>query len=326
MAKATPTYIPVKKKYDGAIRTAIYCRVSSHNKAQIESLTAQISGLTSLVAYMPGYVLVDTYIDIASGSSSDKRPGFQRLVKDCQQKKIQYVITKSASRFARDIVDALEAIREIQSAGAKVYFETEKIDSDNPDMQVTLAVHLAVAELENKSRSENIQWGMRVGAEEGCNKIYNKVCYGFKHDKDGNLVVKEEEAENVRLIFRLYLDGHSVLSIIKELKIKKIVSPSGKDKWNKHCIEKILRNPKYAGDSTIATGGGTYLYSEHHPAIIERSIFDVVQQQLEMRSNININNDGTVTRKNIKYSGKTVLRKTVDLEQLKSDFGIDDDI
>ncbi len=85
--------------------------------------------------YLPGHVLVDTYIDIASGASADKHPGFQRLVKDCRQKKIQYVITKSASRFARDIVDALEAIREIQTAGAKVYFEQENIDSDNPDMQ-----------------------------------------------------------------------------------------------------------------------------------------------------------------------------------------------
>ena len=270
---------------------------------------------------MPEHVLVDTYIDIASGASADKRPGFQRLVKDCRQKKIQYVITKSASRFARDIVDALEAIKEIQTAGAKVYFETENIDSDNPDMQVTLAVHLAVAELENKSRSENIKWGMRTGAEEGRNKMYNKVCYGYKHDKDGNLVIKEDEKENVRLIFRLYLDGHSVISIIKELKIRRIKSTQGKDEWNKRCIEKMLRNQKYTGDSTIMTGGGTYLKSGNHPAIIERSVFDVVQQQLEMRSNISISDGGTVSRKSKKYSGKTVLRKTIDLEQLMDDFG-----
>ena len=138
MAKEVSTYIPVKKKYNRAIRTAIYCRVSSSKKAQIESLISQISRLTSLVAYLLGYVLVDTYIDIASGSTVDKRPGFQRLLKDCRQKKIQYVITKSACRFARDITDALEAIREIQASGAKVYFETEKIDSDNPDMQALL--------------------------------------------------------------------------------------------------------------------------------------------------------------------------------------------
>ena len=258
---------------------------------------------------------------MASGASADKRPGFQRLVKDCRQKKIQYVITKSASRFARDIVDALEAIKEIQTAGAKIYFQQENIDSDNPDMQVTLAVYLVVAELENKSRSENIKWGMRIGAEEGCNKMYNKVCYGYKHDKDANLVIKEDEKENVRLIFRLYLDGHSVISIIKELKIRRIKSTQGKDEWNKRCIEKMLRNQKYTGDSTITTGGGTSLKSGNHPAIIERSVFDVVQQQLEMRSNISISDDGTVSRKSKKYSGKTVLHKTVDIEQLMDDFG-----
>ena len=218
-------------------------------------------------------------------------------------------------------MDALEAIKEIQTARAKIYFQQENIDSDNPDMQVTLAVYLVVAELENKSRSENIKWGMRIGAEEGCNKMYNKVCYGYKHDKDGNLVIKEDEKENVRLIFRLYLDGHSVISIIKELKIRRIESPSGKDKWNKRCIEKMLRNQKYTGDSTITTGGGTSLKSGNHPAIIERSVFDVVQQQFEMRSNISISDDGTVSRKSKKYSGKTVLHKTVDIEQLMDDFG-----
>ncbi len=137
-----------------------------------------------------------------------------------------------------------------------------------------LAVHLSVAELENNSRSENITWGMRTGAEEGRNKMYNKVCYGYKSDKEGNLVIKEDEKENVRLIFRLYLDGHSVISIIKELKMRRIESPSGKDKWNKRCIEKMLRNQKYTGDSTIMTGGGTYLKSGNHPAIIERSVFN----------------------------------------------------
>jgi len=163
---------------------------------------------------------------------------------------------------------------------------------------------------------------MRTGAEEGRNKMYSKVCYGYKHDKEENLVIKEDEAENVRLIFRLYLDGHSVISIIRELKIRRIESPSGKDKWNKRCIEKMLRNQKYTGDSTIMTGDGTYLKSGNLPTIIERSVFDVVQQQLEMRSNISISDDGTVSRKSKKYSGKAVLRKTVDIKQLMDDIGL----
>ena len=157
MAKPIVSFVPAKKKYEGAIRTGIYCRVSSSKKDQLESLTVQISALTNHVAYLPTHVLYDTYIDIASGSNVVGRPGFQRLVKDCQERKIQYVITKSVSRFSRDIVDAMTAIRELTAAGAKIYFLSENIDSDNPDLQVILTIYLAVAEQENYSRSQNIK-------------------------------------------------------------------------------------------------------------------------------------------------------------------------
>lgn len=323
MPKIEPLYIPPKKKYDGAIRTAIYCRVSSHKKAQIESLAVQISALTNMVAYMPEHVLVDTYIDIASGSSVDGRPGFQRLIKDCKNGKVKYVITKSASRFGREIVDAMTAIRQITAAGAKVYFVSENIDSDNPEMQVHLAIHLAVAEQENYSRSKNIQWGLNTSAGEGTSKIYSKICYGYKHDREGNLVIKEDEAENVRLIFRLYLDGHSVIGIINELHRRRIKSPSGKENWNKRYIEKMLRNEKYVGTSTIATQSNTYVYSNHHPGIISQDTFDGVQNTLARRSNISVTPDGTVTRKSTKYSGKTVIRQTTDIDQLLSDMDFD---
>ena len=209
MAKPIVSFVPAKKKYEGAIRTGIYCRVSSSKKDQLESLTVQISALTNHVAYLPTHVLYDTYIDIASGSNVVGRPGFQRLVKDCQERKIQYVITKSVSRFSRDIVDAMTAIRELTAAGAKIYFLSENIDSDNPDLQVILTIYLAVAEQENYSRSQNIKWGLRYGAEEGLSKNYDRVFYGYKHDRDGHLIIKDDEAENVRLIYRLYLDGQN---------------------------------------------------------------------------------------------------------------------
>ena len=178
VAKPIVSFVPAKKKYEGAIRTGIYCRVSSSKKDQLESLTVQISALTNHVAYLPTHVLYDTYIDIASGSNVVGRPGFQRLVKDCQENKIQYVITKSVSRFSRNIVDAMTAIRELTAAGAKIYFLSENIDSDNPDLQVILTIYLAVAEQENYSRSQNIKWGLRYGAEEGLSKNYDRVFYG----------------------------------------------------------------------------------------------------------------------------------------------------
>ena len=327
MANKTVTTIPAKKKkYDGATRAAIYCRVSSPKKEQLKSLVAQVSGLTNLIAYLPGYVLFDTYIDIASGSTIEGRPEFQRLLSDCQSGKIKYVLTKSASRFSRDVLVAIAAVRQINLAGAKVHFIEEAIDSDNQDLEVHLAAHLAVAEMENHSRSENIQWGIKARAAQGIAKIYNKICYGYQHDKDGKLVINEAEAENVRYIFRLYLDGYSINGIIQKLKTKRIKSPTGKDAWNKHALEKMLCNVKYAGDASIETDEGTYLYTDHHPAIISRDAFNAVQAQKAMRSNIVENPDGTVSRKHTKYSGKRVVQETMDQEQLLYDLNVDPDI
>lgn len=323
MANPKVTVIQAKPKYSGAIRTAIYCRVSSTKKPQMESLIAQISALTNLVAYLPGYVLFDTYIDIASGETLTGRPEFQRLIKDCQSGKIKQVITKSASRFGRDIVITMTAIHQLKLCGVKIYFEQEGIDSDNPNLQVELAAHLAFAQQDNYSRSDNISWGIRAGAQLGTSKIYDKICYGYKHNKEGKLIINEKEAENVRLIFRLYLDGNSVLGIISYLKRHKIKSPTGKENWNKRYIEKMLRNGKYAGDAFVQLEEGTYMIKDHHPAIIARESFDAIQAQLAMRSNIIENPDGTITRKGSKYSGKKVIRETRDIIQTQIDLGLD---
>ena len=312
--------MPVKKKYSGAIRTGIYCRVSSTKKAQLESLTEQISALTAQIAYLPDYVLCDTYVDIASGSTLEGRPGFQRLISDCASGKIQYVITKSASRFGRDVLVALSALKILRENHVKVYFVAENIFSDNPDLQVYLNTELACAEMNNKSRSENIQWGIDKRAELGTIKTFDKICYGYKHDKEGHLVIKNDEADIVRLVFRWYLNGYSIIGIIKELERYSIPSPSGKETWNRHMIEKTLRTVKYAGDSIVKTKTNHYLFSDHHPAIIPRGAFDAVQLQLSMRSNITQNPDGSVERKSTKYSSKKPIKMSYDEVEYEVDF------
>lgn len=324
MSNKSITTIPVKKKYEGAKRVGIYCRVSSTKKAQIKSLAAQISALTNYVALLSGHVLYDTYFDIASGSTLEGRPGFKRLLADCESGQIQFVLTKSASRFSRDIVVALQAIQKLATTGVTVHFEAEGIDSNTPDLYTHLTAHLTVAEMENQSRSENITWGIRSSAEQGTSKIYNKKCYGYKKNKNGSLVINESEAEVVRLIFRYYIDGHSILSIINELHRQNILSPNGKDYWNKRYIEKMLSNVKYIGDSYVNTVEGEYHYSNHHPAIISAKIFETVQAIKVSRSNIIENPDGTTSRKHTKYSGKRVVRETVDVEQLQYDLGFEE--
>lgn len=319
MAKKTIRSIPVKKKYTGAVRVGIYCRVSSSKKDQLKSLAAQISGLTNYTAYIPTMVLFDTYVDVAPGSTLSGRPEFQRLLMDCESGRIQFVLTKSASRFSRDILVAMAAIQKLRHVGVTARFIAEGIDSDNPDIQVHLAAHFAAAEMENENRSTNVKWGIRASASEGESKYFNKICYGYKHDKNDNLAIKEDEAKNVARIFRLYLEGYSVLDIIKDLERCGIKSPTGKDKWNKRYIEKMLVNRKYAGDSVVMVEGDQYVYGDHHPAIIPHDAFDAVQMQKSIRSNLIENDDGTVSRKDTKYSSKKVRHLTFNIEDFLAD-------
>ena len=185
---------------------------------------------------MPNYVLFDSYVDIASGSSLDGRPEFQRLVEDCRSGRINFVLVKNISRFSRDTVVALKAIYQIHGAGAKIHFVQENVDSYNPDIQLYITASLACAERENIDRSENIKWGLKNRAAAGISKSYNKICYGYKHDSEGNLCIKESEAKNVRFIYNCYLDGHSIISILKELKKESIPSPTSKDTWSKKTV------------------------------------------------------------------------------------------
>lgn len=314
---ATVHTINAKRKYEGATHAAIYCRVSSARKEQLKSLTAQISGLTNKIAYMPNYILFDSYVDIASGSSLSDRPEFQRLVDDCKSGRIKFVLVKNISRFSRDTVLALTAIKQIHSSGATIHFLQENVDSDNPDLEIYLAASLACAEMENTNRSENIKWGLKNRGLHGVSKSYNKICYGYQHDKEGNLIIKESEAENVRFIYNCYLDGHSVVSIIKELKKKKILSPSGKDAWSKKTVENILLNIKYTGTVILNIDEEQYVYSDHHPAIINPDAFEAVQTERDLRSNIVSDSNGHATRKSTKYSSIRTIRETYDSEKNK---------
>ncbi len=324
MEQSNITVIQPKKKYSGAIRTGIYCRVSSAKKAQLESLNAQISSLTTYIAYLPTHILLDTYIDIASGATLSGRPGFQRLLEDCSSGRIQHVMSKSTSRFGRDTVIVLEAIRQLSQSNVTVFFQAEGITSADPDFQVQVAAYAAFAQMENIERSENIKWGIKARAESGKSKIYNKICYGYCHDIEGNLIINKEQADNVRLIFRYYLDGYSILGIIKKLAVSHIKSPSGKDTWSKRSVEILLNNIKYTGDAIIKTDIGTHIFSDHHPAIISRDVFEAVQTQQKSRSNMIISSDGRTIRKNTKYSGIKVTRETADVYQILSDAGFDD--
>ena len=264
---------------------------------------------------MPNYVLFDSYVDIASGNSLNGRPEFQRLVEDCRSGRISFVLIKNIIRFSRDTVIALQAIYDIHSAGAKIHFVQENIDSDTPDLQLYIAASLACAEMENTGRSENIEWGLKNSASTGLSKSYNKVSYGYKHDSEGNLCIEENEAKNVRFVYNCYLDGHSIVSILKELKKNSISSPTGKDTWSKKTIENILTNIKYTGTVILSIDDDQYIITDCHPAIISPDAFDAVQTERDLRSNIVTDSNGVSTRKSSKYSGIRAIHETHDYEK-----------
>lgn len=210
-------------------KVGIYCRVSTNEKEQLYSLAAQISALTRAVANVSQWRLANIFIDIASAKGEVPRREFERLLRECQAHNISIVLTKSISRFGRDTVETLSALKKLKSAGVRVIFENENLDTDEMDSELMISVMESFAQAENESRSENIRMGLTQRAIAGISGLYTRRLYGYKKNNDGELIVDEETAKVVRDIFRWYLDGDSVLGIIKKLAEARIPSPTDKE-------------------------------------------------------------------------------------------------
>jgi len=287
-------------------RVGIYCRVSSNSFEQLKSLTAQVSALTRVTATTPQWLLVDVYMDIASGKTGSSRKEFSRMLEDCNSHNLDIILTKSISRFGRDTVDTLEALNQLKTLGVRVIFEQEDLDTANTDSDLMISIIEAIAQAENESRSDNIKWGIKQRAAQGTSKLYNRKCYGYKNDVDGSLIIDDEEAKNVQLIFDFYLQGKSIIGIIEELERLGIKSPTGKDKWSKRTIDVMLSNEKYIGIVRLLNSGkyeAHYISEDNNPSIISDEQFKAVQIEKANRSNVIKGEDGN-QRKNKKYSSK----------------------
>ena len=284
----------------------IYARVSTNSKEQMDSLAAQVSGLTRIAAAHRTWFVADIFIDVASAKKDSHRKEFDRMLKACEDGSVDIVLTKSISRFGRDSVETLEAIRRIKASGKRGIFERDRIDTETVDGELLISVIEACEQSENEWRSENIRWGLKNRAEAGTSGLYNRACYGYRKDKNGMLEIDEERASVVRNVFDWYLEGESVVGIIKRLENKRIKSPKGNDKWSKRTIETMLVNRKYTGDVAIANSGvegGQFLKTENHAGIITQAKFDAVQLEMASRSNVDQTDEGR-KRKKTKYSSK----------------------
>ena len=288
-------------------RVGIYCRVSSNSADQLKSLTAQVSALTRLTAATPQWLLVDVYMDIASSKTGSSRKEFDRMLEDCKSHNLDIILTKSISRFGRDTVDTLEALNQLKTLGIRVIFEQEDLDTSNTDSDLMISIIEAIAQAENESRSDNIKWGIKQRAAQGTSKLYNRKCYGYKNDVDGSLIIDDEEAKNVQLIFDLYLRGKSIIGIIEELARLGIKSPTGKDKWSKRTIDVMLSNEKYIGTVRLLNSGKNevhYVSQNNNPAILSDEKFQAVQIEKANRSNV-VKEGSDKKRRGIKYSSKS---------------------
>lgn len=284
----------------------IYARVSSNTMEQLDSLKAQISGLTKFVSGHNNWKLVDIHIDIASSKKGSVRPAFHKMIEECKAGLTDIVVVKSISRLGRDTVEVLDAINTLRESQVRIIFKQEELDTLTVGSSLLISTIEACTQAENETRSANIKWGIKQRAKNGSLGFYRRKCYGYDKDKNGDLVINEEQAEVVRLIFDLYLGGKSILGIVKELKERSIKSPTGKDSWPKRSVEEMLSNEKYIGVSVVNVGGEEgqiYKLNNSHPTIISKEMFDVVQEEKHKRSNVIVDENGT-HRSSKKYSSK----------------------
>lgn len=284
-------------------RVAAYARVSMETQRLKHSLSAQISHYSAYIQKNPEWQYVGVYADDAlSGTGTEKREAFNRLVTDCEKGAIDIVLVKSISRFARNTVDLLNTVRHLKDIGVDVWFEEEGIHSMDGDGELMLTILASFAQEESRSISENCKWGIRKRYEKGMSRGFK--IYGYRV-KNGVLVIEESEAEVVRRIFRMFLDGDSCYVIARKLNEEGVPSYDGK-KFHGEVIGNMLRQEKYMG-CTLAQKLFTenhvthkqiknkgelpmYFIEDSHPAIITRETFQAAQEEFAERYGVEIKN------------------------------------
>jgi len=277
-------------------RVAAYARVSSGKDAMLHSLSAQVTYYSTMIQRRSGWLYAGVYADEALTGTKEDRGNFQRMLQDCRLGKIDLVITKSISRFARNTVTLLQTVRELKSMGVDVYFEEQNIHTMSADGELMLTILASYAQEESLSASENQKWRVRRNFEDG--KPWNCTMLGYRHDH-GKLVVVPDEATIVQRIFAEYLSGKGTLSIVKGLNADAVLTRRGFH-WGKTSIDKILRNEAYTGNlllqktyrenhltkRTLPNNGELPMYcvAESHEAIIDQDIFGAVQAEMQRRA------------------------------------------
>ena len=289
-----------QKKASQKLRVAAYCRVSTDNEEQLESLESQIEAFNYQMKLHSDWELVKIYADEGiTGTSVKKRTKFNEMMEDCKAGKIDRIITKSISRFARNTLDCIKYVRELKDMGVHILFEKEGIDTSTAVSEMILTIMASFAQEESRSISENLKWGIRKRFEEG---IEVKVpLYGYTHTDKELYQIVPEEAKIVREIFERYAHGENPLDIMADMVRRGAMSPGGNKKWNRLQFDRMLKNEKYTGDvilqktyikdhlthKQVVNDGvlSKYYIEDAHPAIIDKHLFEQVQK-IEKMGNV----------------------------------------
>ena len=291
-----------KEKYHQK-RVAAYCRVSTDSEEQLTSYTTQKKVYTEMIAARPDWELAGIYADEGiSGTRADKRPQFQKMIKDCFAGKIDYIVTKSVSRFARNTVDCLEHVRILKNRGIGIFFEEQNNETLNIDSELYLVIYAGFAQSESESMSKNITWAYRKRFEDGKVLMQYKSMLGYRKGADGEPEIVPEEAKIVTRIFDMFLSGQTVRAISEQLRSEKIHIPGKNFSFSHVMVYNILRNEKYCGDSilqkTITVDcisktrrdnmgeAPMYYVQNSHPAIISRETYHMTQAEIARRKTL----------------------------------------
>lgn len=293
-----PTSKPISKKQ----RVAAYARVSMETERLMHSLSSQVSYYSEFIQANPDWEYAGVYADkFLSATGGVRRPEFERLIQDCMDGKIDIVLCKSISRFARNTVDLLETVRYLKSINVEVRFEKENINTLSESGEIMLSLLASFAQEESMTISENCKWGLRKRYENGTIGVNNKRLLGYRYDGEKYVIVPEE-AEIVRFMFNRYLEGVGFRTIARKLTEKGIKSVRGFEFKAENPIKGILTNEVYVGDRLLqkkyvenpitkhkVKNNGElpqYLIQNCHEAIISREVFEAVQQEIKRKAEI----------------------------------------
>lgn len=286
------------------LRVAAYCRVSTEAEEQESSYETQVAHYTEYISRNEKWKFAGIYADDGiSGTSTKYRDEFNRMIEDAMDGKIDMILTKSISRFARNTLDCLNYIRQLKEKNIAVFFEKENINTLDEKGEVLITIMASLAQQESESLSRNVKLGLQFRYQRGLIQVNHNHFLGYTKDENGNLVIVSEEAKIVRRIFREFLLGKTVKQIGLGLEADGVCTGGGGERWYNGTILTILKNEKYMGDALLqktytvdplskkrVKNNGVmpqYYVEDSHPAIIPKKIFHEVQSLFVKRENLN---------------------------------------